>query len=98
MIPLPNITLVKNINYTPEENDEWILKTISKDPLTVGINGINDFQVYTLIKNNKVLMKPAGLVFTSEFERLFDFGCGCYNYNPNKIITVTDPNYINHFI
>ena len=97
-IPLPiNSKII--IDYTPQDNDKWIQKTIFKDQSSVGINGIHNFQVYTLIKNNYVLMKPVEPVFTSEFERLFDFGCSCSNYDPNRIIAITSPiNYFKYLI
>jgi hypothetical protein len=42
-------------------------------------------------------MKPYEPYMNKEFEDLFDFGFGCNNYDPNKIIMINDKNYYKKF-
>ena len=53
------------------------------------------FQIYVYLNKdtNTVYMKPYAPYFDGIFEQLFNFGISCRNYDENKIIQVTQPNY-----
>ena len=42
-------------------------------------------------------MKPFTPYTSNEFERLFNFGIQCQNYNDNKVIIVNDTDYYKNF-
>ena len=56
------------------------------------------FELYVLVDNNIVYLKPIKPHYSGEFEQLFNFGIGCSNYDENKVIKVTSPeNYYKQF-
>ena len=98
LIPMPNDRRL--FDSIPEyDHLNWNIRTIKKNFMSIGIGSITNFSVYTLVKNNTVFMKPVEKVETSEFESLFGFGCGCNDYDSNRVAVITSPsNYYQNLI
>ena len=58
--------------------------------ITVILNYDALFKVYYTEYNNKKLIKPYCVYHQLEFEHLFNFGSHCKNYNPERIIDITE--------
>lgn len=57
-----------------------------------------DFIVDVLIKNETVYLKPTRPYFSAEFEKMFNFGINCNNYDENKVVEVVFPkDYYKYF-
>jgi hypothetical protein len=93
-IPIP----MKIKDYNQEIHGEWIKYTMSKPGHSVGIGGIHIFDVYVLVQDDKVYMKPVEKILTYEFEQLFGFGISCDRYDENKVIQVTSPEDYKKFL
>jgi len=79
------ITLCGTI-YKYEEkpvNNTW-------NVITVSLNYNTLFKVYYTEYNNKKLIKPYCEYHQVEFEHLFNFGSHCKNYDPERIIDITE--------
>lgn len=63
--------------------------------LYIGGYSTKYFEIYVYFdkSNNTVYMKPYVPYYDYEFEQLFNFGISCKNYDENKIIQVTQPDY-----
>ena len=81
-ISISNIPRV--VRDAQEPPGEWKVYTLSFD-----IDKHIDVNV--IVYNDVVYMKPYRQYFTAEFEKMFNFGIGCVNYDENKTIVVTQP-------
>tara|TARA_R110002012_G_C11624664_1_gene609326 strand:- start:759 stop:1106 length:348 start_codon:yes stop_codon:yes gene_type:complete len=64
----------------------WNTYTI---PFGIELHKAYDIQV--LIHDKDVYMKPKTPYCSAEFEKLFNFGIQCVNYNPQKVVKVRTP-------
>jgi len=84
-------SLVRDVSVVP--SGTWKTYIIAFD-----ITLHDQFELDVLVDNNIVYFKPTKPHYNGHFERLFDFGIGCSNYDENKVIKVTSPeNYYKHF-
>ena len=58
--------------------------------ITVYFNYNTFYKVYYTEYNNKKLIKPYCKYDQIEFEHLFNFGSHCKNYDPERIINITE--------
>lgn len=57
-----------------------------------------DFIVNVLIKEKTVYLKPTTRYYSAEFEKMFNFGIQCVNYDENKVVKVVSPeDYYKYF-
>ena len=63
--------------------------------LYIGGYSIKYFEIYVYLdkSNSTVYMKPYRPYYDAIFEELFKFDIACENYDANKIIQVTQPDY-----
>lgn len=78
---------------TDNINCDWLLFEIS----TCGFSN-NTYLIYIATdSSNNIYMNPFTPYTSNEFERLFNFGIQCQNYNDNKVIIVNDTDYYKNF-
>jgi len=83
---------VRDVTDVPDGT--WVPYIIAFD-----IEFHKQFELYVLVDNNIVYLKPIKRHYSGEFEQLFNFGISCSNYDENKVIKVTSPeNYYKHFM
>ncbi len=72
---------------------EWEIHTLS-------LSLHKNYDVYVLIDENKnVYLKPIKCYYESEFERIFNFGIMCKDFDINKTVLVVKPtNFYTNFI
>ena len=58
--------------------------------INVQLSYITIYKVYYTEYNKKKLIKPFTKILQSEFEDLFAFNCQCRDYDPNRIIDITN--------
>lgn len=56
------------------------------------------YNVYVLLENTSIYMKPSQPYGSSEFEQLFGFSFQCRDYDSSKVIMVKDPMYYKQFV
>ena len=76
-----NIT-VRDVESTP--NGTW-------ERYTLNVDIRKDFIVDVLIDNEIVYLRPTRRYFSSEFEKIFNFGIMCKDYDENKVVKVVFP-------
>lgn len=74
---------------TSAPSGEWKKTTWSRDPLSVGVGSTNEFEVYELKDGDNVYLRPIRPYYVCEFERLFQFGICCEDYDENRIIKIS---------
>jgi hypothetical protein len=59
------------------------------EPYTLHFNNYKEYNVYVYRDKKKdIYMKAMERYYSEEFERLFDFGISCKNFDKNKVIKV----------
>lgn len=59
------------------------------EPYTLHFNNYKEYNVYVYRDEKKdIYMKAMERYYSEEFERLFDFGISCKNFDENKVIKV----------
>ena len=59
------------------------------EPYTLHFNNYKEYNVYVYRDEKKdIYMKAMERYYSEEFERLFDFGISCRNFDENKVIKV----------
>ncbi len=73
---------VRDVESTP--NGIW-------ERYTLNVDIRKDFIVDVLIDNEIVYLRPTRRYFSSEFEKIFNFGIMCKDYDENKVVKVVFP-------
>lgn len=90
-IRMPQSVRDVNLNQVPQGT--WGLFAIDK-----GGYSNDKYNVYVLLDNTTIYMKPSQPYFSSEFERLFGFSIQCSDYDSEKVIMVKDDMYYKQFV
>ena len=73
---------VRDVESTP--NGIW-------ERYTLNVDIRKDFIVDVLIDNEIVYLRPTRRYFSSELEKIFNFGIMCKDYDENKVVKVVFP-------
>ena len=63
-----------------------------------GVYSNMKYNIYVLLNETDVYLKPSQPYYSGKFEQLFNFGIGCVHYDPDKVILVKDPLYYKQFV
>ena len=102
---VPSETSVISGNYYPTiYNTKITVRDVESLPsgtwkkYTLYVDVGKDFIVDVLIKNETVYLKPTRPYYSAEFEKMFNFGINCNNYDENKVVEVVFPkDYYKYF-
>ena len=84
MTSYPKISLRSITAHTVDNVSDAIL-----EPYTLHFNNYKEYNVYVYRDKKKdIYMKAMERYYSEEFERLFDFGISCKNFDKNKVIKV----------
>ena len=87
---------IYHTNITVKDVESPPTGTWKKYTLYVDIR--KDFLVDVLIENETVYLKPTKPYYSAEFEKMFNFGINCNNYDKNKVVEVVFPkDYYKYF-
>lgn len=89
VILLPRV--VRDVEKAPEGT--WGLFQIDK-----GVYSNSKYNIYVLLNETDVYLKPSQPYCSGKFEQLFGFGIGCRHYDSEKVILVKDPLYYKQFV
>ena len=56
------------------------------------------YNLYVLLNEKDVYLKPSQPYCSGKFEQLFGFGIGCRHYDSEKVVKVKDPLYYKQFV
>ena len=96
LISGPYYPTIYNTNITVKDVESPPAGTWEKYNLYVDIR--KGFIVDVLIKDETVYLKATRPYFSAEFEKMFNFGIMCDNYDENKVVKVISPkDYYKYF-
>tara|TARA_B100001142_G_C14343273_1_gene658843 strand:- start:789 stop:1106 length:318 start_codon:yes stop_codon:yes gene_type:complete len=90
-IRMPYRVCDANIKQVPQGT--WGLFAIDR-----GSYSNERYNIYVLLDNTTIYMKPSQPYYSKEFEDLFGFSIECSDYDSDKVIMVKDPMYYKQFV